>query len=100
LYEELSGKGLEILFVSTDAEDDKDKVPVVAKEKNIPFPVVYDNGFHEAYSINEYPTSFFIDPKGNIRRRHRGFDSIDSPKEIEVTFDLLKNEETGPDSVN
>ena len=92
-YEKLRNKGFEILFVSVDSDADKSKVTSLAKEMNIPFPVVFDSGFREAYGIDSFPTSFFIDPNGNIRRRESGFDAPEATREINVMFDLLKNEE-------
>jgi thiol-disulfide isomerase/thioredoxin len=89
LYEKYKNQGLEILYVSTDSEADKYKVAPFVKEKSISFPVMLDAGVKEMYDVKAFPTTIFIDRKGNIRHRDTGFVTDESPRMIETAIELL-----------
>jgi hypothetical protein len=78
------------VYISGDSEVDKYKVAPFAKEKGIPFQVMLDAlGVKELYNVKAFPTSVFIDAKGNIRHRDTGFTTDESPRMIETTVELL-----------
>lgn len=89
IYEKYKNQGFEILYISGDSEADKYKVAPFVKEKNINFPVILDEGVKEIYDIKAFPTTIFIDRRGNIRHRDTGFVADESPRMIETTIELL-----------
>lgn len=63
-----------LLLVGINLAEDPDDVRAWLAANNINFPVVIDQ-FREleaAYEVRGYPTTFFIDARGNIRRVHTG----------------------------
>ncbi|HEX9962559.1 MAG TPA: redoxin domain-containing protein, partial [Pyrinomonadaceae bacterium] len=88
LYEKYKDRGLEILYVSVDEEADRYKIPIVAKENKLEFPVLLDEGAKALYNVKVFPTSIFIDREGNIRHRDTGFGD-ESPRMLETVAELL-----------
>lgn len=83
IYEKYKSKGLEIVGVSLDQEGWDKVKPFLAKSK-ISYPVVVD-GFKAAEEYGEVsviPTTFFVDKKGNITRKHIGLLNKQSFEEI------------------
>ena len=74
VYDSLKSKGLEIVGISLDREGWTVVKPFVAKAK-ITYPVVVDNGkLADAYGgIEAIPTTFIVDRKGNIIKKHIGY---------------------------
>ena len=73
VYEKYKSKGLEIVGISLDAEGWEKVKPYISKTK-ITYPIVVD-GFKAADEygkISVIPTTFFVDKKGNIARKHIG----------------------------
>ena len=74
LYKELAPKGLEIIGIAM-AYDRPDHILEMQKQKQIPYPIVYD-GIKEASAafggISLTPTTFLINPKGQIVRQKIG----------------------------
>ena len=69
-YEELHGKGFEIVGISFDQEKEKLE-KFVAKEK-MAWPQYFDgkgwkNAFGQEYGINSIPAMWLVDKKGNLR---------------------------------
>jgi thiol-disulfide isomerase/thioredoxin len=63
-----------LLLVGINLAEDPEMVESWLNENDINFPVVIDR-FREleaAYEVRGYPTTFFIDARGNIRRVHQG----------------------------
>jgi peroxiredoxin len=74
VYDRLRTKGLEIVGISLDREGWTVVKPYVDRAK-ITYPVVVDNGkLAEAYGgIDAIPTTFIVDRKGNIVKKHVGY---------------------------
>jgi thiol-disulfide isomerase/thioredoxin len=88
LYEKYKDQGLEILYLSVDEESDRYKIPLVAKEHKLNFPVLLDGAAKTLYNVKVFPTTIFIDREGNIRHRDTGF-TEDSPRMLETVAELL-----------
>ncbi len=74
MYEKYKQGGFEILAISVDSKQDRYKVPLFAEKHSLTFPVLYDEGVSELYSVVGYPTNIFIDRQGNVRFKQFGFD--------------------------
>jgi cytochrome c biogenesis protein CcmG/thiol:disulfide interchange protein DsbE len=74
VYGRLKSKGLEIVGISLDREGWTVVKPYIDKSK-ITYPVVVDNGkLADAYGgIDAIPTTFIVDRKGNIVKKHVGY---------------------------
>ena len=74
LYQELAPKGLEIIGIAM-SYDRPDHILEMQKRKQIPYPIVYD-GVGEASQafgdIRLTPTTFLINPKGQIVKQKIG----------------------------
>jgi peroxiredoxin len=74
LYKELAPKGLEIIGIAM-SYDRPDHILEMQKRKQIPYPIVYD-GVNEASQafggIRLTPTTFLINPKGQIVKQKLG----------------------------
>jgi peroxiredoxin len=88
LYEKYKDQGLEILYISVDEETDRYKIPSVAKEQKLNFPVLLDDGAKTLYNVKVFPTTIFIDREGNVRHRDAGF-TEDTPRMLETVAELL-----------
>jgi peroxiredoxin len=79
VYEKYKSKGLAIVGVSLDRGGWNQVKPFVQK-MNIPYPVVMDDGkLVEQYGgIDAIPTTFIVDRKGNIVKKHIGYYSKES----------------------
>jgi peroxiredoxin len=74
LYEQLSPRGLEIVGVAMPY-DRPDRVVEMARSKGLNYPVALDVGGEITRAFGEIrgtPTSFLIDPDGNILFRRLG----------------------------
>lgn len=73
VYKMYKDQGLEIVGVSLD-KGGWEKVNPFVKQNNINYPVVLDNGTVAATfgKIQFIPTTFIIDPSGNIVDEHTG----------------------------
>lgn len=86
LYENYRGKGLEILAVSTDEE--QQKVRQFVAERGLNFPVFSQTAADKLFDVGPIPTSIFIDRRGSIRYRKTGFEYGDE-REVEVIVSEL-----------
>jgi cytochrome c biogenesis protein CcmG/thiol:disulfide interchange protein DsbE len=75
LNSKYAARGLRVIGVSEDEEDDKDKIAVFADTYGAKFPLVWDGDKAVArqYKPDTMPTSFIIDKKGFVRFAHVGF---------------------------
>jgi cytochrome c biogenesis protein CcmG/thiol:disulfide interchange protein DsbE len=75
LYARYSGQGLQILGVSEDEVDDKDKIPAFASTYGAKFAVAWDEdkAIARRYKPETMPTTFLIDKKGIVRFAHAGY---------------------------
>jgi peroxiredoxin len=74
VYDKFRSKGLEIVGISLDREGWTVVKPYVEKSK-ITYPVVVGDGkLADAYGgIDAIPTTFILDRKGNIIKKHIGY---------------------------
>jgi peroxiredoxin len=74
VYSKLKPKGLEIVGISLDREGWTVVKPYIEKAK-ITYPVVLDDGkLADAYGgIEAIPTTFIVDRKGRILKKHVGY---------------------------
>lgn len=78
LNEEYTAKGALIIGISADRDDDAlTLVSTFAKEKNMKYPVIIDNGdLEEAFGgLRGYPTTFYVDKNGKIVKKLIGLQS-------------------------
>ncbi|MFZ4622088.1 MAG: TlpA family protein disulfide reductase [Bacteroidota bacterium] len=78
LNEEYTAKGALIIGISADRDDDAlTLVADFAKEKNMKYPIIIDNGdLEEAFGgLRGYPTTFYIDKNGKIVKKLIGLQS-------------------------
>jgi peroxiredoxin len=86
-------------------QDDRNKITVLAinidpqsdikglvKKMKVHFPILLDEGekVAKAYQIISIPTTYFIDEKGIIKRKHIG--AMSEEKIMEIVNDLLREE--------
>ncbi len=89
LYQSLKGKGFEIVAISID-RGNQDRVKKYAREYNLSFPILLDpdQKIRKNYYIMGLPTSYLIDPQGQLRGFVSGARTWDHPlsKEIMMSF--------------
>jgi cytochrome c biogenesis protein CcmG/thiol:disulfide interchange protein DsbE len=71
MYQELNGKGLEVLAVNYG--DEKESALAFMNKYQVRYPVIFDRGYTDLYSIGSFPTNIVIDRRGRIRYRLEGF---------------------------
>ena len=80
LYRELNPKGLEIIGVAM-AYDPPEQVRTLAKQRQIPYPIVLDQQARIAEAFDQVrltPTTVLISPEGRIAQYQLGL--LDIPK--------------------
>src|SRR5258708_22600855 len=82
-----AGSGLQIVGISEDEADDKDKIPGFADTYGAKFTIAWDEDKSAArkYKPETMPSSFIIDKKGVVRFAHVGYhdgDETEIEKEI------------------
>jgi thiol-disulfide isomerase/thioredoxin len=76
IYETYHSKGLEVIGISMDENDARDRVISLVQKKNLPWPQGFegkgfeDNQFTVQYNITSLPAVFLVDRKGNIVDRN------------------------------
>ena len=91
LYDKYRERGFELLAISTDEKNDHPKIMPYVKQRNLNFPVLFDNGMEKAYNIDGLPTSVVVDKQGIIRYRLEGLDYKDEFRKAEIVLnELLK----------
>lgn len=88
LYAKFSGQGLQIVGVSEDEVDDKDKIPTFASTYGAKFAVAWDEdkAIARRYKPETMPSTFIIDKRGIVRFAHAGYhdgEEVQIQKEIE-----------------
>jgi cytochrome c biogenesis protein CcmG/thiol:disulfide interchange protein DsbE len=83
VYDKYKKKGLEIVGISLDQSGWKVINPFVER-MNITYPIVWDRGdVAMAYGgIQAIPTTFIIDRKGNVVKRHMGYLSKEAFEQV------------------
>lgn len=89
IYKKYKTRGLEIIAISSDAPEDRSKVVAFAKEYNLTFPVAVDQGAVLAYGINQYPTTYFVDPQGRLRYQSSGFNPKSGGRDLEFVVEEM-----------
>lgn len=87
IHEKYADRGLEIVAISEDEAEDKDKIPRFVDEFGAKFIIGWDADKSAAkrYSPPTMPSSFVIDRKGQVRFAHAGYhdgDEVEMDKEI------------------
>lgn len=83
-YKENKDRGIELVGISFERKDDPEYINKVlgnlVKKYNTSYPILIGgkignelNVFPEIDKLSSYPTTFFIDKKGNVRKIHTGF---------------------------
>ena len=74
MYERYAAKGFTVVAVNLDK--DRERANQFLASRNVPFLVAYDpNGTTaKAYKVWGMPTSYLVNPKGEIVYQHMGFD--------------------------
>lgn len=89
ISKEYKSKGALVIGISTDRDNDAlNLVFEFIKEKNVPYPIIIDNGeLEEAFGgVRGYPTSFYIDKNGKIVKKLLG---LQSKEKFASEFDAL-----------
>ena len=71
-YEKYHAKGFEIIGISFEGENGKEKLVKFTKDKEMPWPQYYDgkqweNEFGRRFGIQGIPAMWLVDKKGNLR---------------------------------
>ena len=71
-YEKLNPKGFEIVGISFDRENDKEKLEKFVVDRKMPWPQFFDgkywsNTFGREFGINSIPAMWLVDKKGVLR---------------------------------
>lgn len=88
LYEKYKRRGAEVLAISIDNKDDRQAVIDFAKERNLPFPALFDDGVAAQFRITAIPANLFIDKQGNLGYRLVGLGK-DTLRSAEIVIDEL-----------
>lgn len=91
LYVKYRGNGFEIVAVSVDEPDDREKIPAFMRQHgDVKFPVGWDKGgkIAECWDPKVMPTSYLIDRDGVIRHVHKKFEP-GTAREIEEQLKAL-----------
>jgi thiol-disulfide isomerase/thioredoxin len=90
MHKRYNKQGFALLGVNVDAEStDAEKL---LKSVQVSFPVLFDkeSKISQLYNVDSMPFSVFIDRKGNVRYRHRGYKSGDESEYLDQIRALLK----------
>lgn len=85
-YVKYKDRGFEIMAVSTDDANERDKVREFARSHALPFPVLYDDGVARLYDIDSYPGNVFIGRDGNIKYSQGTFEG---DRRLEILLEEL-----------
>ncbi|MDQ3686001.1 MAG: redoxin domain-containing protein, partial [Acidobacteriota bacterium] len=91
-YDKYKERGFEILAISVDEAEDRNKVISFARGHKLNFLLIHDGSAAKLYGVTSFPTTFFIDRKGSVRYRHSGFDSENTARALEVVIEELMKE--------
>jgi cytochrome c biogenesis protein CcmG, thiol:disulfide interchange protein DsbE len=94
-YDEFETLGLQVLAISEDGPQAQGKIKPFVKSRKWRYCVLLDpdNKAKELYGVKAMPTSFLIDPKGNIIYQHTGYKKGDEKKIREEIRGLLIRKE-------
>lgn len=104
IYQQYKDKGLEMVALAFEAADSlpqaKPALQRYQKHFNLPYPILFAGKASKKNalqalpvldSFTSFPTTIFIDRKGNIRKIHTGFSGPATGKDYEQFIANLKN---------
>ncbi|HEX8565809.1 MAG TPA: redoxin domain-containing protein [Pyrinomonadaceae bacterium] len=91
-YDTYKKQGFEILAVTVDEVENRPNIVSYAAASKINFPILYDEGVARLYGVDSYPTTFFINKKGNIRYQNSKLDIKNVDRELEIVIEELLKE--------
>jgi thiol-disulfide isomerase/thioredoxin len=94
LDRELREKGLRVL--GADYGDAPEDLAAYAKELDMSYPVLVDDGLADEYEVLVYPTSVVIDREGFLRGRFEGYREETFEEMKALVEHLLEERETEP----
>jgi peroxiredoxin len=92
MYDELSGRGLQVFAVSIDSPKSQSRVKPFIAGRKFTFPVLMDPGqdvFAKLQGKGSVPYVVVLDAEGRIRYRHTGYRPGDEKELEEVVLGLL-----------
>lgn len=91
IYDELKGKGMKMVAISTDTEKSLSKVKPFVKAKDFNFTVLLDPNSETArkFYVQSVPYSFILDNEGKIVYSHLGYKKGDEIKVKKIITELL-----------
>jgi peroxiredoxin len=89
LYRRASGRGLEILAVTTETPNDRQKIEQFIDANHLPFPVLYADGLDRLYGLRGLPGTVGIDRTGRMRYREIGFSRGSTMRALDLVIDEL-----------
>lgn len=91
MKEKFKNKHFEIIAINLDK--DKKLADEFIASQNINFPIAFDPQAEiaEKYKIEGMPSSYLIDPQGNLRIRYTGFWNKSKDEKEKAINQLLKN---------
>ena len=89
LYQQNADKGLVVLGIAIDEEDDRlNKINKIIAKKNIAYPILLDaleNPVWNQFKVKSIPAMFLIDPNGQIVQQWAGnFDDDEVVKSVQI----------------
>lgn len=91
-YQKFHGKGFEVLGISLDRPGDDKKLAAFTKEKNMPWPQVFDGKYWQAevaqlYGVRSIPTAYLVDGDTGLVLANSGLRGSQLEKTIEAALE-------------
>jgi peroxiredoxin len=91
-YQKFHGKGFEVLGISLDRPGDDKKLAAFTKDKNMPWPQVYDGKYWQAevaqlYGVRSIPTAYLVDGDTGLVIANSGLRGTQLEKTIEAALE-------------
>lgn len=91
-YQKFHGKGFEVLGISLDRAGDDKKLAAFTKEKNMPWPQVFDGKYWQAevaqiYNVRSIPTAYLVDGDTGAVIANSGLRGSQLEKTIEAALE-------------
>ena len=91
-YQKFHGKGFEVLGISLDRPGDDKKLANFTKEKNMPWPQVFDGKYWQAevaqlYGVRSIPTAYLVDGDTGLVIANSGLRGSQLEKTIEAALE-------------
>lgn len=91
-YQKFHGKGFEVLGISLDRVGDDKKLAAFTKEKNMPWPQVFDGKYWQAevaqlYGVRSIPTAYLVDGDTGLVLANSGLRGSQLEKTIEAALE-------------